>query len=72
MDDDASEEEFFKQFESMFSGNAFGMGFDMFEDDIDLFTEMLEKDTKFMKKMFSGLGSGYRVRGGGAKRKKQK
>lgn len=52
MDDDESEEAFFSQFESMFAGGMFGMGSDMFEDDIDLFTEMLEKDTKFMKKMF--------------------
>ena len=66
MDDDESEEAFFKEFEQIF---GFGMGFDEFEEDFEAFTEMLETDTKFMKKMFGGLGKGYRMGGGGKRRK---
>lgn len=60
MDDEDSEDAFFKNFEDMFTGGSgFGMSFDMF-DDMDAFTELLETDDKYMKKMFKDLGSSYR------------
>lgn len=46
---------------------SFGMESDIFLD-IDMFADMLETDTKYMKKVFKNLGSSYRNRG---KRRKQ-
>ena len=67
MDDNDSEEAYFKDFENMFN---FGSGgFDFFND-FEAFSEFLESDNKFMKNMFKDLGNNYRVRGGGTKRKK--
>jgi hypothetical protein len=37
-------------------------------DEFDMFTNLLEKDTKYMKKMFKGMGANYRT--GGGRRKK--
>lgn len=69
MDDDESEGAFFKNFEEMFGmgGASFGMAFDIFSD-FDAFAEVLETDTRFMKKVAKGLGSNYRNVG---KRRKQ-
>ena len=62
MDDDESEEAFFKDFESMFMGGDFYA-------DIDSFSEYLESDTKMFRKIFRDLGRNMRLPG--VKRSKQ-
>jgi hypothetical protein len=57
-DDEEGEEAFFREFEQMFfGGGLFGGG------DMDEFTEFLESDTKFMRKMMRDLGKNARMRG---------
>ena len=59
-DDEEGEEAFFREFEEMFFGGG-GM-FDM-DGGFDEFTEFLESDTKFMRKMMRDLGKNARMRG---------
>ena len=57
-DDEEGEAAFFREFEEMFFGGGFGAS-----GDFDEFTEFLESDTKFMRKMRRDMGKNARVRG---------
>lgn len=53
-EDEAGEEDFFSEFESMFFGGG-GLG------DMDEFMEFLESDTKNLKKLFRDMGKNVRI-----------